>query len=73
LNIQAEKPEIMKLILETDNPGLLVSIRELFNKKVQPDFWETIPQNQKDDILGGMKEIEDGDVVDYEEYIKKHR
>ncbi len=73
MNIQAEKPEIMKLILETDNPGLLVSIKEHFKKKVQPDFWETIPQNQNDDILGGIKEIEDGDVIDYEEYIKKHR
>ena len=51
MNIQAEKLEIMKLILETDNPSILESIRKLFKKESTVDFWETLPQEQREDII----------------------
>jgi len=73
MNIQAIKLEIMKLILETDNPMILESIRKMFKKESTPDFWETLSAEQKDDILQGVKEIENGEIVDYEEFMKKHR
>ncbi len=73
MNIQAEKLEIMKLILETDNPGIIESIKEIFEKKTPLDFWETLPQSEKEDILQGIKEIENGDFTDYDTIIKKHR
>ncbi len=73
MNIQAEKLEIMRMILETDNPGILDSIKKIFKKQTKKDFWETIPKNQKEDILKGIEEIENGEIVDYEDFIKKHR
>ncbi|MBN1183976.1 MAG: hypothetical protein JXB49_16910 [Bacteroidales bacterium] len=73
MNIQAEKLEIMRMILETENPSILDSIKKIFKKHASRDFWDTIPQSQKDDILQGIKEIENGDVVDYKDFIKKHR
>lgn len=73
MNIQAEKLEIMKLILETDNTSILESIKKNFNKNKTVDFWETLPEEQKDDILQGIKEIENGEIVDYEDFMKKHR
>jgi len=73
MNIQAEKLELMRLILETDNPGILASIKKIFKTKSQTDFWETLPQDQKDDILQGIQEIEKGEVSDYEVFIKNHR
>ncbi|MBU2651866.1 MAG: hypothetical protein KKA81_13130 [Bacteroidetes bacterium] len=73
MNIQAIKLEIMKLILETDNPMILESIRKLFKKEPSPDFWETLSSEQKEDILQGIKEIENGEIVDYEDFMKKHR
>ena len=60
MNIQAEKIEIMKLILETENPGILESIRNIFNKNQTADFWETLPKEQQEDILQGIKEVENG-------------
>jgi Mg/Co/Ni transporter MgtE len=72
MNIQAEKLEIVKMILETDNPSILESIKKLF-KTTKADFWDTLPQDQKEDILKGIGEIEKGDVVDYEDFMKKHR
>ena len=73
MNIQAEKLEIMKLILETENPTILESIKKLFKKGSSFDFWDTLLQEQKDDILNGISEIESGEVVDYEDFMKKHR
>jgi hypothetical protein len=73
MNIQSEKIEIMKLILETDNPNILESVKNIFKKNRTTDFWETLPQEQKEDILQGIKDIENGEVVDYEDFMKKFR
>jgi hypothetical protein len=73
MDIQAAKLEIMKLILETDNPEIINTIKKVFKKRIEKDFWETIPQSQKEDILAGIQEVKDGDIVDYENYIRKHK
>jgi len=73
MNIKAEKLELMRMILETDNPNILDSIKKIFKKQTKQDFWEAIPINQKEDILKGIEEIENGEFVDYEDFIKKHR
>ncbi len=73
MNIQAEKLEILRMILETDNPKIIDSIKDIFKKQADKDFCEAIPKSQKDDILSGIQEIEDGEVVDYDDFMKKHR
>jgi len=73
MNIQAKKLELVRLILDTDNPGILESIKRIFSKSKDKDFWDSIPQEQKDEIMEGIKEIENGETVSYEEFIKQHR
>ncbi|SHI80361.1 hypothetical protein SAMN05444280_10657 [Tangfeifania diversioriginum] len=73
MNIQAEKIEIMKMILETNNPNILKSVKNIFKESTKTDFWETISQEQKDDILEGIEDIENGEVIDYKDFMKKHR
>jgi hypothetical protein len=73
MNIQAEKLELMKLILETENPSILESIKNIFRKEAKKDFWDALPQYQKDDILKGIQEIENGDIVDYDDFMNKYR
>ncbi len=73
MNIQAEKIEIIKLILETDNQSILESIKELFNRTKTVNFWATLPQDQKDDIMQGIIEIENDEIVDYKDFMEKHR
>jgi len=73
MNIQAEKIEIMKMILDTDNPSILESVRNIFKKSTTSDFWDTLPQEQKEDILQGIKDIENGEIVDYEDFMKQYR
>ena len=73
MSIQAKKLEIMKLILETDNPGILEIIKGLFKQNVATDFWETLSEEQKEDVLLGIGEIEKGEVVDYQDFMKSYR
>ncbi len=73
MNIQAEKLELMKLILETDNPKILKSIKNIFIKNNTADFWEKLSQEQKEDIIKGINEINEGNIIDYEDFMKSHR
>jgi hypothetical protein len=73
MNIQAEKLELVRMILDTDNPGILSSIKRIFTSSKKVDFWDSLLQSQKDEILKGVDEIENGETIDYEEFIRKHR
>jgi hypothetical protein len=73
MNLQAEKIEIMRMVLDTKNPSILKSIKNLLWKEEKSDFWETLPQTQKDDIEEGLRDLKDGNVVNYDEFIQKHR
>lgn len=73
MNIQTEKLEIMKMLLETDNPGILDSVKKIFERELKVDFWESLPSSHKDDILSGIKEIENGEFIDYEDFINKYK
>lgn len=73
MDIKAEKLEILKMILETDNPSILESIKRLFEKSSTPDFWHTLSQEQKDEISQGTKEIENGEFIDFDALMTKHR
>jgi hypothetical protein len=73
MNIQAEKIQLMKMILETENTEILKSIKKLFTKQGNVDFWTSLSNEQKDDIDLGISEIEKGETIEYESVIKKHR
>ena len=73
MNIQAEKLELVRMILDTDNPGILSSIKRIFSESKKVDFWDSLPQNQKVEILKGIEEIDNGETMDYEEFIKNQR
>lgn len=73
MNIQSQKISLAKLILETDNPTLLESVRQVFVKAKKTDFWETLSEEQKQEIDSGLDQIVREDTVEYESVMKKHR
>ena len=73
MNIQAEKLELVRMILDTENPNILASIKRIFASSKKVDFWDSLPQSQQEEILKGIEEIENGETIDYEEFIRKHR
>lgn len=72
MSIQAEKLELMKLILETDNPSILNAIKSILKKDSRIDFWDTLSDSEKQDIEMGIQEIDEGETIDYDEFIKKY-
>ena len=73
MNIQAEKLALVRMIQDTDNHGILVSIKRIFSNSKNVDFWDSLPPSDRDEILKGLEEIENGETIAYAEFIKKHR
>jgi len=73
MNIQAEKLELVRMILDTDNPRILSLVRRIFTSTKSVDFWDSLSQLEKEEILKGINEVENGETVNYEDFIKKHR
>ena len=71
MDIQLEKLELIKLLLETENPSIIESIKDIF-KKEKKDFWDELSQEQKDEIELGERQIDNGEYVNFEDFIKKY-
>ena len=72
MDIQAEKIELVKLLLNTDNPKIIESIKQIFIKE-KNDFWDDLSAEQQSEIELGLHQINEGKVTDYETIMKKHR
>jgi hypothetical protein len=73
MNIHAKKLELVRLILETENPSILASVKRIFSVSKKVDFWDNLTQEQKDEILIGIEEIKNGETVNFEVFINRHR
>ena len=73
MNIQAEKLELVRMILDTDNPNILSAVKQMFTDSKKIDFWDNLTQSQQDEILKGIEEVENDETVNYEQFIAKHR
>ena len=73
MNIQTEKLELMKLLLNTENPNIIQSIRQIFRKEKTMDFWDELSSEQQSEIKKGSLEIEQGKFSDYDTFLSKHR
>ncbi|TXD80932.1 hypothetical protein ESY86_19700 [Subsaximicrobium wynnwilliamsii] len=73
MNIQAEKIHLAKLLLETENPKILESIKKIFKKDKTADFWDDLNLEQKEEIDNALLEIKNGQVTDYDSFMQNHR
>ena len=72
MNIQAEKIVLTKMLLETENPKIIESIKEIFKKEQSPDFWDSLSVEQREEIEKASLEIKNGEVTDYDTFMQKH-
>lgn len=73
MDIQAEKIQLVKLLLETENPKIIEAIKKVFNRDKAIDLWDELSPEQKSEIEKASIEIENGEVIDYETFMKKYR
>jgi flagellar basal body-associated protein FliL len=72
MNIQAEKLELIRMLLNTKEPSVLASIRRIFEKQEKADFWTTLSEEVKEDIRQRIDELDKGEKYPYNEIISKH-
>ena len=73
MSIQTEKIELAKLLLSTDNPKIIQSIKQIFKKAKTSDFWDDLTPEQQNEINLATDEINEGKVTDYDSFMANHR
>jgi hypothetical protein len=73
MDIQAEKRQLAKLLLETENPNIIESVKRILKNDKSTDFWDELSPEQKSEIEKASLEIENGEVTDFETFMQKHR
>lgn len=73
MDIQAEKIELVKLLLNTNNPKIIQSIKQIFKKENTSDFWDELTSDEQKEIKSAGKEINEGKFSDYDSFMSKHR
>jgi predicted transcriptional regulator len=71
MNIELEKSELLKLLSETNDESIIASIKKIFSKK-KTDFWEELTEEQRFEIEEGERQIERGECVNFDEFMKKY-
>ena len=66
MNIQLEKIELIKLLLETENPSIINDLKKVFRRE-KKDWWDELSDEQKADIEEGERQIENGEFVTFNE------
>ncbi len=63
MDIQSEKLELIKLLLETNDKAIIESIKNIF-KSEKKDVWKQLSPEQQEEIDIGIQEANRGDKVD---------
>lgn len=63
MDIQSEKLELIKMLLETNDTDIIESIKNIF-KSEKKNVWEELSPEQQEEINLGIQEANRGDKVD---------
>ena len=67
MDIQTEKIELAKLILNTDDIGLLDQVKALFKTKKDESWWNEIPESIQKGINESIAQADRGEFVSFDE------
>jgi len=70
MNIQTSKIELVKMILNIENDKFIEKITE-FIQKEKVDFWNELSLSEQKEIEKGIKELNKGKRVEFNEFLKK--
>ncbi|MFV5699629.1 hypothetical protein ACM55H_14775 [Flavobacterium sp. ZT3R17] len=63
MDIQSEKLELIKLLLETNDKAIIEAIKNIF-KSEKKDIWKELSPEEQEEIDLGIQEANRGDKVD---------
>lgn len=70
MDIQALKLELVKLVVNIDNPKLIDQMIKLL-KADQEDFWLGLSEKEKEEIQTGIRQLDSGHRTSLEDFLKK--
>jgi len=71
MDFQTLKIELAKRLLETDDEGVLLQIKEIFESN-DKDFWNDLPEHVKAGIERGRKQAAEGKLTPHPYVTKKY-
>ena len=71
MDIQAEKLNLIKWLTDVNEPSIISQFVAL-RKKQQADWWDNISEEEKDEIIDGIAQADNGDVLPHEEVMAKY-
>lgn len=70
-NLEARKLSIVEYLVELEDEAILQQIERLLKPKV--DFWEDLSDKQRQSVQRGLKQLKNGEKVDYETFIARYK
>jgi len=70
MDAQAIKIELVKLILELDNPSLIKKIRDLLAKETS-EFQNSLTEQERFEVQLGLNQLNKGQRISFEDFLKK--
>jgi hypothetical protein len=70
MNLQAEKLELVRMILDVEDKSILKRIKSLIETE-EDDFWDELHDDVKAGIEEGIAQLERGEGIPHEEAIKR--
>ena len=71
MDVQVEKIELAKRLLETNDEAILLQVKEIFENN-DKDFWNDLPEHVKAGIEKGRKQAAEGKLTSHDEVMKKY-
>jgi predicted transcriptional regulator len=73
VDIKALKLDLVKKIIQTEKPSLLLEIEKIFSSEKPKDWWDELPKEVKESIMEGLDDIKNGNVYSHEQVINEAR
>ncbi len=73
MKLQAQKLELVQLILNTNQPNLLERVSKILKQEKEIDWWDELPLSIQQAIKVGIKEAEQGKTVSNADVMKEVR
>ncbi|RLD42325.1 MAG: hypothetical protein DRI89_07535 [Bacteroidetes bacterium] len=70
MNIETSKIELVKMILNINNPESIEELKNFLSAKSN-DFWDDLTLSEKNEIQKGISELDRGERILYTDFLKK--
>lgn len=71
MDISALKIDLVQKILNMKNTTLLYKIDNILQEEAEKDWWDQLPQEVRDSIAEGLKDVEEGRTLTHTQVIQE--